>query len=83
MNKIDFKRLRKPRRRNQDKYLILLSNQVVIIDTEWDGMKRAMRSGKRIEEMILLPNRNRKLEVTTLNKLLEQNGNEFRSKIEK
>ena len=80
--KFSHRRLRNKKRRQEDKFLILLSNQIVIIDTEWDGMKRARKHGKPVVEMIRLSNRNRKLEITSLNKLLEQNGNEFKEKID-
>ncbi len=73
--RVDRKPLRKePSPRELMKYFILLSNQIVIIDAEWDGMKKARMSGKQVLEMFELDGReNRKLEVTTLTHILEQN----------
>lgn len=49
----EFRKLKKRKRRSQVKYFVLLSNQAVIIDTEWDALSTARKRypGKRIDEM--------------------------------
>lgn len=72
--------LHKPRplkfnpKKPQQKYLVLLSNQRVFIDTEWEAMKSAVKecraTGARIIEM--LPTESHKIKITTdLSTLLE------------
>lgn len=57
-------------KRSEQKYLILLSDQTTIIGNEWEAMKKAVRSGKPIVEM--LPTDARvNTQTTGLSKLLE------------
>lgn len=55
--KVDRKKLKPTPKKQQQKYLILLSNQNIIIDNEWAAMKKARRSGKAILEMFKISNR--------------------------
>jgi hypothetical protein len=82
IRKVDFKPLKRRSRRLHDKFLLLLSNQVVIIDTEWEALITARKKypEKRIVEMLPTKRKNIKSEVTTLNKLLEQNDHNFKEK---
>lgn len=52
MIRISHRKLIKESKRQKQKYLILLSDQTVIIDTEWEGMKKARQHGKPIVEML-------------------------------
>lgn len=64
------RKLKTSPKRKQQKYLVLLSNQVVIIGSEWTAMKEATRTGKTIIDM--LPTDARVNDQTTvLTKLLE------------
>jgi Na+/phosphate symporter len=58
------------KKREQQKYVVLLSNQTVIVGSEWDAMKRAVKTRKVILEM--LPTYKRiNDQVTSLTKLIE------------
>ncbi len=72
----DFRKAHwKIRKKSQPIYFVLLSNQKVIIDTEWDAMKRARLSGKAVIEMMLIKDRKQpERRDLFLNKLLEDNG---------
>lgn len=73
----------KTRHKKQDIYFVLLSNQQVIIDTEWDAMKRARFTGKQVVEMMLLKDRKKaEPKILSLNKLLEDNDNKNKKEIE-
>lgn len=67
---IDNRALPITEKRKEQKYLILLSNHVTIIDGEWSGMKKAVRHRKPIIEMMETDARIHSQE-TGLNKLLE------------
>lgn len=72
--RINFKKLKESKKRAKQKYLILISDQTVIIDTEWEAMKKAVRhckcNKKQITEM--LPTSSRiNAQTTGLSKLLE------------
>jgi hypothetical protein len=72
--KISQRKLKPLRKRAQTKYLILLSDQTVIIDSEWVAMKKAIRycreKGKHIQ--VMLPTYARvNAKTTGLTKLLE------------
>jgi hypothetical protein len=64
------KPLKSKLRRKETKYLVLLSNNQVVIGPEWWAAKHARLTGKRISEM-LLTNVRVNRQITTLNKLLE------------
>lgn len=69
--KISHKKLIASGKKDQQKYLILLSDQTVFIDTEYEGMKRARKHGKTIIEM--MPTNARLIaQQTSLTKLLER-----------
>lgn len=58
------------KKREQQKYVVLLSNQTVIVGSEWQAMKRAVRMRKSILDM--LPTYKRiNDQVTSLTKLIE------------
>lgn len=65
-----FRTLKTNLKRKQQKYLVLLSNQVVIIDNEWAAMKRARQLKKPIVDMLSTSARMNSQE-TVLTKLLE------------
>jgi len=69
--RVDNKKLiRSKNKKEQQKYLILLSNDVVIINEEFTAMKIARRYNKPIRDM--LPTNARLInQVTVLSKLLE------------
>ena len=72
--KISHKKLKKSTKKDKQKYLILLSDQTVIIENEWEAMKKAtdhcMRNRKTIVEM--MPTHARiNAQTTGLSKLLE------------
>lgn len=70
--KLDNRKLNKKLKRPQQKYLILLPNDRVIIDTEFQAMKtwRKKYSDKPIVEMLKTDSRANS-QVNTLTKLLE------------
>lgn len=67
---VDNKKLITRNKSQEQKYLILLSNQQVIIGSEWLGMKMATRFGKPISDMLPTDARIND-QVTTLDKLLD------------
>jgi len=72
MIRCDRKKLIPQSKKEDQKYLILLQDQTVIIDSEWEAMKKWKRHypEKRIVEM--LPTNSRLIAHTTsLSKLLE------------
>lgn len=72
MIRCDSKKLIPESKKEDQKFLILLQDQTVIIDTEWEAMKKWKRwfREKRIIEM--LPTNSRLIAHTTsLSKLLE------------
>lgn len=50
--KVDNKKLVTHTKRSQQKYLVLMSNQRVIIGSEFAAMKKAVRTGKPILDML-------------------------------
>lgn len=68
---VDRKKLKPYRSKDVQKYLILLSNQLVILDDEFSAMKKARLSGKAILEMY--PTNRVINRTTTLTHLLEEN----------
>jgi hypothetical protein len=72
--KVDFKPLKKTSKRDKQKYLVLLSDQTVIIDTEWEAMRKAVKHCKANKKHIqeILPTYARiNAQTTGLTKLLE------------
>lgn len=57
-------------KKRQQKYIVLLADHTVIIDNEFPAMKSAVRTGKRIIEMLPTDSRLIK-QITGLSKLLE------------
>lgn len=72
--RINFKRLKESKNKSNQKYLILISDHTVIIDSEWEAMKKATRHCRLNNKQILdmLPTYARTIAQTTgLTKLLE------------
>ncbi len=67
---IDNKPLITSGKRVTQKFLVLLSNSIVVIDTEMQSMKKALKFGKPISDMHMTDARIHS-QTTTLNKLLE------------
>jgi len=68
--KVDNRKLVSHTKRSQQKYLVLMSNQQVIIGSEWSAMKKAVRTGKPICDMLPTDARVND-QVNDLSKLLE------------
>lgn len=68
---IPQRKLKSNPKRRQQKYLILLSNQMVIIDTEFVAMKRARAFDKPIIEMLAHNGRSHSAQPINLTSLLE------------
>ncbi len=72
--KISHKKLKKSTKKDKQKYLILISDQTVIIENEWQTMKKATRHCRVSKKSILdmLPTHARiNAQTTGLSKLLE------------
>jgi hypothetical protein len=67
---VDNRNLSVVKKRKEEKYLVILSNQTVVIDTEFQAMKRARRHQKPISDMHMTDARIHAQE-TSLTKLLE------------